>query len=52
MEEAQELCGRVGIIDNGRLVEEGAPEALLRQSGMDNLEELFLSLTGRELRDT
>jgi ABC-2 type transport system ATP-binding protein len=51
MEEAQELCGRVGIIDNGRLVEQGGPAALLRQSGMADLEELFLSLTGRELRD-
>lgn len=51
MEEAQELCSRVGIIDSGRLVEEGVPETLLRQSGMTNLEELFLSLTGRALRD-
>ena len=52
MEEAQELCGRIGIIDNGRLVQEGVPATLLRQNGMTNLEELFLSLTGRELRDT
>ena len=51
MEEAQELCGRIGIIDNGRIVKQGAPGALLRQSGMANLEELFLSLTGKELRD-
>lgn len=51
MEEAQELCGRITIIDNGRIVEQGAPPALLRQSGMANLEELFLSLTGKELRD-
>lgn len=52
MEEAQELCSRVGIIDNGRLVEQGSPADLLRQSGMANLEELFLHLTGKELRDT
>jgi len=51
MEEAQELCTRVGIIDNGRLVEEGAPADLLRQSGRANLEELFLHLTGKGLRD-
>jgi ABC-2 type transport system ATP-binding protein len=51
MEEAQELCSRIGIIDNGRLVEEGPPAVLLQQSGRTNLEELFLHLTGKELRD-
>jgi ABC-2 type transport system ATP-binding protein len=51
MEEAQELCTRVGIIDNGRLVEEGAPADLLRQSDKRNLEELFIHLTGKGLRD-
>ena len=52
IEEAQELCSRIGIIDNGRLVEQGSPAALLQQSGRGNLEELFLHLTGKELRDT
>jgi len=52
IEEAQELCSRIGIIDNGRLVEQGSPAALLQQSGIRNLEELFLHLTGKELRDT
>ncbi|MDP2756202.1 MAG: ABC transporter ATP-binding protein [Desulfurivibrionaceae bacterium] len=52
IEEAQELCSRIGIIDNGRLVEQGSPVALLQQSGRGNLEELFLHLTGKELRDT
>jgi hypothetical protein len=32
-------------------VEEGAPADLLRQSGRANLEELFLHLTGKGLRD-
>lgn len=52
IEEAQELCSRIGIIDNGRIVEEGTPTALLQQSGIANLEDLFLHLTGKELRDT
>lgn len=51
MEEAQELCTRVGIIDDGRIIEEGAPAELLRESGRRNLEELFLHLTGKQLRD-
>lgn len=52
MEEAQQLCSRVGIIDNGRLVTQGSPAELLKENGMANLEELFLHLTGKELRDT
>jgi len=51
MEEAQELCSRIGIIDNGRLVNQGTPEELLQQSGSSNLEDLFLHLTGKQLRD-
>ena len=52
MDEAQELCGRISIIDNGGIVEEGVPAELLRQRGHSNLEELFLALTGKELRDS
>jgi len=51
MEEAQELCSRIGIIDNGRIVNQGTPEELLQQSGSRTLEDLFLDLTGKELRD-
>jgi ABC-2 type transport system ATP-binding protein len=51
MEEAQELCSRIGIIDGGRIIEQGRPDALLRQHGGRNLEALFLRLTGKHLRD-
>ncbi|BHH82333.1 ABC transporter ATP-binding protein [Desulforhopalus sp. 52FAK] len=52
MEDAQELCSRIGIIDAGKIIEQGTPEALLEKSGCRNLEELFLRLTGKQLRDT
>jgi ABC-2 type transport system ATP-binding protein len=52
MEEAQELCSRIGIIDAGRIIEQGTPDELLQRSGSRNLEELFLHLTGRQLRDS
>lgn len=52
MEEAQELCSRIGIMDNGKIIELGSPENLLQQRKSANLEELFLRLTGRQLRDT
>lgn len=52
MEEAQELCSRIGIIDDGKIILQGRPEKLLQQNGSRNLEELFLDLTGKQLRDT
>ena len=52
MEEAESLCGRVAIMDRGKIVAEGSPRSLIaRMDGCDNLEECFLSLTGRHLRD-
>jgi ABC-2 type transport system ATP-binding protein len=35
LEEADELCGRVGIIDRGRIVAEGTPDKLKRSVGAD-----------------
>ncbi|HEY3670685.1 MAG TPA: ATP-binding cassette domain-containing protein [Acidimicrobiia bacterium] len=35
LEEADELCDRVGIVDNGRLVAEGTPGELKRSIGTD-----------------
>ena len=52
MEEAQELCSRIGIIDDGRIMTQGTPDELLQQSGKGTLQEFFLHLTGRQLRDT
>ncbi len=48
-----EACDRVAIIDAGRLVEIGAPaELVARHAGEEgDLEDVFISLTGRQLRD-
>jgi ABC-2 type transport system ATP-binding protein len=48
LKEAQELCDRIGIVDQGRLVEEGAPSSLLERSGATSLDELLLTHVGRE----
>src|SRR5208283_4698344 len=40
MEEAEELCDRVGIIDRGKLIAEGSPEALIAERQVKNLEEI------------
>jgi len=49
MEEAERQCDRVGVIDRGRLVEQGEPGELLERHATDTLEEVFTAVTGRQL---
>jgi ABC-2 type transport system ATP-binding protein len=51
MEEAEELCDRVGIIDHGKLIALGTPKQLISENGVKNLEEVFIQLTGRNMRE-
>lgn len=51
MEEAEQLCDRVGIIDHGKLIALGAPKELVAQNHVKDLEELFIKLTGRAIRE-
>ncbi len=50
MEEASQ-CDRVAIIDHGRLLAIGSPQALIAEHRAVNLEQLFLTLTGHDLRN-
>ena len=50
--EAEDFCTRIAIIDEGRIFIEGTPEFLIQSvTGATNLEEVFLTLTGKKLRD-
>jgi ABC-2 type transport system ATP-binding protein len=52
MEEAENLCTRVAIIDRGEIVSIGNPKELVNEHPeYKNLENLFIHLTGKELRD-
>jgi ABC-2 type transport system ATP-binding protein len=52
MEEAQSLCSRVAIIDQGEIIVQGPPmELTARYPDCANLGGLFLLLTGKQLRD-
>jgi ABC-2 type transport system ATP-binding protein len=51
MEEAEELCDRVGIIDHGKLIGLGTPRELISKNKVKNLEEVFIALTGRKIRE-
>jgi ABC-2 type transport system ATP-binding protein len=62
MEEAEELCDRVAIMDRGRIVALDSPQRLVddlvgrgfrkeRVERLANLEDVFIELTGHELRE-
>lgn len=52
MEEAQQLCDEIAIVDAGKIIASGAPTQLVESADdCANLEDLFLKLTGKQLRD-
>jgi ABC-2 type transport system ATP-binding protein len=51
MEEAEALCDRVGIMDHGKLIALGTPRDLISKNKVKNLEEVFIALTGRKIRE-
>ena len=62
MDEAEVLCDRVGIIDNGQIITIDTPDNLIddlirtgferpRLLKLATLEDVFLNLTGKDLRD-
>jgi len=53
MEEAQRLCDRVAILNEGVVAAIGTPAELAAGAGVPgaDLEEVFLTVTGRKLRD-
>ncbi|MBE5875997.1 MAG: ABC transporter ATP-binding protein [Lachnospiraceae bacterium] len=55
MEEVEAICTRIAIMDNGKIIACGTSEELKRLVSNGNeditLEEVFLTLTGKKLRD-
>jgi ABC-2 type transport system ATP-binding protein len=51
MEEAEHLCSSIAIIDHGQIITMGDPKMLIKEHQAENLEGLFLKLTGKKLRD-
>lgn len=52
MEEAQKFCDEIAVLDAGKVIARGAPRQLVDHAAdCENLEELFLALTGKQLRD-
>ncbi len=51
MEEADKLCDRVAIMNAGKLLALDTPEKLKKASNSTSLEDVFINLTGEEIRD-
>ena len=52
LNEAEQFCTKVAIIDHGSIIIEGTPKNLISQyPESHNLEDVFLTLTGKALRD-
>jgi len=51
LEEAAELCNKIALIDNGRIIAHDSLDVLLEKHGHEGMEGLFLELTGKRFRD-
>ena len=56
MAEAERLCDRIAIIDNGRFIAEGTVEELIANTPSENgtpatLEDVFIALTGKRIEE-
>ncbi|GGH33936.1 ABC transporter ATP-binding protein [Dyadobacter endophyticus] len=51
MSEAEEFCKNIALIDHGKLIAAGGLQHLKAEHQVENLQTLFINLTGEEYRD-
>ena len=51
MEEAERVAERIAIVDHGTIIATGTPDSLKEETKAGSLEDAFLSLTGKMIRD-
>jgi ABC-2 type transport system ATP-binding protein len=51
MEEAERMAERLAIIDHGKIIARGTVKELKEKTKSDSLENAFLSLTGKDIRE-
>lgn len=51
MEEAEKIAQRISIIDHGKIIASGSAEDLKKEANAESLEDAFLKLTGKNIRE-
>lgn len=51
MEEAEKASDSVAIIDSGKIIKQGTPKEMMKATKTGSLEDAFLKLTGKKIRD-
>ena len=62
MDEAEQLCDRIAIMDEGKIIQLDSPDKMIddlvgtgfvrpKQVKLASLEDVFIHLTGKEMRD-
>lgn len=51
IEEADKMADKVAVIDNGKIIKTGSVPQIKKETGTDSLEDAFLKLTGKKIRD-
>lgn len=51
MEEAEKIAERIAVIDHGKIIAQGTAKQLKDQTKTKSLEEAFLALTGKQIRE-
>lgn len=51
MEEADKVAQKIVIIDHGKIISQGTPQELKERTKTNSLEEAFLALTGKTIRE-
>lgn len=51
LEEADRVANRIAVIDQGKIIAQGSPSELKQQTNSSSLEEAFITLTGRHIRE-
>ena len=49
MSEVERLCSSVLMMNNGKIIDKGKPNELIKKHGRKNMEEVFLKLTREKL---
>ncbi len=51
LEEAEDFCNYIAIIDHGKLITQGKTKELIAENNSSSIEEVYLKITGNNFRD-